>query len=257
MIKVNGLAKSYKGTNGIIHAVKPISFDVPSGTIVGLLGPNGAGKTTLLRMLASLLKPDEGSATVCGHDLAKRPTALRKNIGFLSPSTRLYGRLTVLEALVWFGRIYGVSQPKRRAAELLERLQLEAFAHHRCDTLSTGNHQKASLARAMIHNPPLLILDEPTTGLDVLVTEEVLEVLREAKREGRTVLLSTHIMRIAEQLCDHFVVINEGSLLGKGTLEELQRTTGERYLEDVFRVLLRTATPTDTTGQPQGEPPLT
>jgi len=246
MIKVEGLAKSYKGTNGIIQAVHPISFDVPSGSIVGLLGPNGAGKTTLLRMLASLLKPDEGTATVCGHSLSKRPTALRKNIGFLSPSTRLYGRLTVLEALVWFGRIYGVSNPKERAAELLDRLQLEAFAHHRCDTLSTGNHQKASLARAMIHNPPLLILDEPTTGLDVLVTEEVLEVLREARADGRTVLLSTHIMRIAEQLCDHFVVINEGQLLGKGTLEELQNLTGERYLEDVFRVLLRTTSSGDS-----------
>jgi len=246
MIKIEGLAKSYKGTKGIINAVQPISFEVPAGSIVGLLGPNGAGKTTLLRMLASLLTPDQGSATVCGHDLKKRSIALRRSIGFLSPSTRLYGRLTVLEALVWFGRMYNVPTPKARAAELLERLQLEEFAHHRCDTLSTGNHQKASLARAMVHNPQLLILDEPTVGLDVLVTEEVLAVLREARAEGRTVLLSTHIMPIAEKLCDQFVVINEGKLLGKGTLQELQAHTGEVYLDDIFRVLLRgTATPKD------------
>ena len=238
MITVDGLAKSYKGTHGIIQAVQPISFEVPTGSIVGLLGPNGAGKTTLMRMLASLLAPDAGTATVCGHPLGQRTTALRKNIGFLSPSTRLYGRLTVLEALVWFGRMYGVKRPKERAAELLDRLHLEPFAHHRCDTLSTGNHQKASLARAMVHNPQLLILDEPTTGLDVLVTQEVLEVLREIRQEGRTILLSTHIMRIAEQLCDRFVVINEGRMLGQGTLPELQQLTGAHYLEDVFRGLL-------------------
>ena len=210
MIEARGLTKRFAGPDGPLVAVDGLSFTVVPGTIVGLLGPNGAGKTTTLRMLGTLLAPDEGSATVAGHDVRSAPTKVRAALGFVSPDTGLYERLTVRETLRWFGRLYGVADARGRAEALIERFDLGPHADQRCTDLSTGNKQKASIARALVHDPPVLVFDEPTAGLDVLVGATLLEELERVRDEGRTVLFSTHVMREAERLCDRIVILHQG-----------------------------------------------
>lgn len=239
MIEARGLTKRFAGPDGPIVAVDDLSFEVSPGTIVGLLGPNGAGKTTTLRMLSTLLAPDEGVARIAGYDVREAPREVRAALGFVSPDTGLYERLTVRETLRWFGRLYGLSNPRERAEELIERFELTEHASQRCTHLSTGNKQKTSIARALVHDPPVLVFDEPTAGLDVLVGATLLAELERIRDEGRTVLFSTHVMREAERLCDRIVILHRGRALATGTLEELQDLTGERYLEDVFLTLVR------------------
>ncbi|MFT4623169.1 MAG: sodium transport system ATP-binding protein [Myxococcota bacterium] len=239
MIEARGLTKRFAGPDGPITAVDDLSFRVEPGTILGLLGPNGAGKTTTLRILGTLLAPDAGSATIAGHDVRADPAAVRAIIGFVSPDTGLYDRLTVRETLRWFGRLYGIANPRNRAEALIERFDLTDHADQRCSDLSTGNKQKTSIARALVHDPPVLVFDEPTAGLDVLVGATLLEELERVRDEGRTVLFSTHVMREAERLCDNLVIVHEGRALARGTWEALQAQTGEHYLEDVFLTLVR------------------
>ncbi|MFN0150926.1 MAG: ABC transporter ATP-binding protein [bacterium] len=223
-------------SRGPVHAVRGVSFEARAGEVFGLLGPNGAGKTTTLRMLSTILAPTSGRASVAGHDIAASPAAVRASIGYLSGDTGLYGRLTPREVLRYFGRLnaYPDRELNTRVDELVERFSMESFASVRCDRLSTGMRQKVSIARAVVHDPPVLILDEPTAGLDIIVAEGLLRFIQEIRDAGKCVIFSTHIMREAERLCDRIGILHEGELLAVETFGELQARTGKRYLEEIF-----------------------
>jgi sodium transport system ATP-binding protein len=237
MIKVESLTKRFLSPVPVT-AVDGVSFEVGAGEVLGLLGPNGAGKTTTLRMLATLIRPDGGRASLAGHELQVDPGAVRRSIGYLSASTGLYPRLTARELLHYFARIQGVPDPTARTEATIARFDLQGFADRRCEHLSTGMRQKVSIARATIHDPPILILDEPTAGLDVLVAQTLLTFVEEARAQGRTVVYSTHVMSEAERLCDRIAVVHQGRILEIGTLEALRDLTGERYLEAIFIALV-------------------
>jgi len=240
MIEVTALSKTFSGAPPV-QAVDEVSFTVGPGTIYGLLGPNGAGKTTTLRMLATLLRPDSGEASIAGHDLREDSQAVRQSLGYLSANTGLYGRLIPREFLLYFARLQGVDRPAQRCDELMERLGITKYAEQRCDALSTGMAQKVSIARAIVHRPPVLILDEPTSGLDVLVSQTVLEFVEQARAEGTCILYSTHVMSEAERLCDRIGILHEGRLLAEGTLEELKRRSGQPDLEAAFVSFVRSS----------------
>ncbi len=237
MVEVSGISKSFSDRKrGLFHAVDDVSFRCEEGRIYGLLGGNGAGKTTTLRMLATLLKPTRGRASVDGFDVASAPEAVRARVGFLSGGTALYGRLTAREMVEYFGRLHGLrgADLARRADALFENLEARDFQDRRCDNLSTGMKQKVSIARTLIHDPPVMIFDEPTSGLDVLTARAVLGFIRECRERGKTVIFSTHIMREAEKLCDNVGVIHRGRLVDEGSLAELYERHGESDLEEVF-----------------------
>ena len=239
MIRVQDLSKCFPGTNGRC-AVSGVSFEVGPAEVFGLLGPNGAGKTTALRMLATLLRPSSGRATVNGFDIVREAARVRAHIGFLSGDMGVYPRLSPREMLSFFGRLHGMSAARlaRRIPELFTLLDMESFADVRGDKLSTGMKQKAAIARAMLHDPPVLILDEPTAGLDVMAAQVVEAAVVEAKREGKCVLYSTHIMEEAEYLCDRIAVISDGRLKALGSMEELRAQTGSQRLREIFLNLL-------------------
>lgn len=228
---------------GEVQAVKGVDLDCRPGEIYGLLGPNGAGKTTTLRMLATILAPSGGSARIDGIDVATDPLEVRRRIGFLSGSTGLYSRLTARETLAYFGELHGLKGTtlETRVDELLDAFDMRGFENGRCEGLSTGQKQRVSIARAVIHNPPVLILDEPTTGLDILASSAMIEFIESRRSEGTCVLFSTHILSEAERLCDRIGVIFSGRMLAVGTLAELQERTGEEWLENVFKALVREA----------------
>jgi sodium transport system ATP-binding protein len=236
MIKVEGLTKRYART----VAVDNISFEVEKGQIVGFLGPNGAGKTTTLRLLATLLKPSSGTAVVNGFDVVKEPARVREQIGFLSGDMGLYGRLTPREILDFFGKLNGMEPDRRlkRIGELTALLEMQSFADVRTDKLSTGMKQKTAIARTMLHNPPVLILDEPSSGLDVPTARTIEAAIVEAKRAGKCIVYSTHVMEEAEYLCDRIGVISDGRLKMTGTMEELRAATGKQRLREIFLDLL-------------------
>ena len=213
-----------------------VSLRAEPGKIYGLLGANGAGKTTLLRMLATLLKPTSGTAVVAGHDVVKESEQVRANVGFLAASTALYGRLTAREMITYFGELNGMSYGaiKQRIDELTEQLDMHEFLDRRCDKFSTGMKQKTSIARTLIHDPKVMIFDEPTLGLDVMTSRSIVRFVRECKLQGKTVIYSTHMMNEVEKLCDMVGIIHDGSLLAEGTLEELKSTHGENDLEEIF-----------------------
>lgn len=243
-IEANGLEKTYHDPQrGTVQAVRGIDLDCRSGEIYGLLGPNGAGKTTTLRMLSTILAPSAGSARVAGVDVAADPLEVRRRIGFLSGSTGLYPRLTARETLEYFGRLHGLEEDalQERVDELLDRFRMRPFQDGRCEGLSTGQRQRVSIARAVVHDPPVLILDEPTTGLDILASSDMIEFIEARRGAGRCVLFSTHILSEAERLCDRIGVIYQGKMLAVGTKEQLRERTGQTWLEDVFRALVREA----------------
>jgi sodium transport system ATP-binding protein len=233
MIALRNVSKRFYNPEPVV-AVDQVSFSCEPGEIFGLLGPNGAGKTTTLRILSTLLQPDTGSVEVAGHDVRLAPEAVRQSIGFLSANTGLYGRLTASEMIRYFAELQEVADPAARTSALIERFDIGDFAHVRCDRLSTGMKQKVSIARAIVHDPPVLVFDEPTLGLDVLVAETLLQFIESCREAGRCVLFSTHIMREAERLCDRIGIIHHGRILAIGTLDELRAQTGEHYLEQVF-----------------------
>jgi len=236
MVEAQGLTKVFPSRKNPVRAVDGITFSCERGEIFGLLGPNGAGKTTTLRMLATILTPTAGSATVAGFDVKRDPDRVREQIGFLATETGLYDRFTARETIRFFGKINRLSDAEieRRTGELFSMLELEHLSDRRVGTFSTGERQKLSLARALIHDPPVLILDEPTFGLDVMAARAVVEAIRLFKRQGRTIILSTHIMRIAEKLCDQIGIIYHGRLHALGTLEELKARFSAPDLEEVF-----------------------
>jgi sodium transport system ATP-binding protein len=240
VIRVDRLTKAFVGPDHVpVKAVDAVSFGASPGEIVGLLGPNGAGKTTTLRMLATLVSADAGTAEVCGHDIRTDPVGVRRSIGYLSASTGLYGRLTAREMLTYIARLQGVVDVRARVDALLERFDIARFANVPCDRLSTGMKQKVSIARALVHAPPVLVLDEPTAGLDVLVTEELMRFLIDAKAHGTCVIYSTHVLAEVERLCDRAVVIHRGRVLADGTLAAVRG--GAPTFPEAFLALIRAA----------------
>ena len=236
-IDVRALSKSFFDEGrGEIHAVDGLSFDCRSGEVFGLLGANGAGKTTTLRMLSTILRPSAGSATVMGFDAVANPEDVRRSIGFYSASTALYPRLTARETLDFFARINGYppNQVPARVDSLIERFGITEYQNARVEKLSSGMKQKVSIARTVAHDPPVLIFDEPTVGLDVLNALEMVRVIRELREEGKAILFSSHIMSEVEKLCDRIGIVHRGKLLALGTLEELRQATSRHYLEDIF-----------------------
>ncbi len=247
MIQVHQLRKAFPGPDGRPQfAVDGVSFRAEPGQIVGLLGPNGAGKTTTLRMIATLVAPDSGTASVCGHSVgggarASEAADIRRSIGYLSANTGLYGRLTAREMLVYVARLQGVRAVDARVNALLEQFDIARFAAVPCERLSTGMKQKVNIARALVHDPRVLVLDEPTAGLDVLVTEELMQFLLAARAEGRCVLYSTHILAEVERLCDRAVIVHRGRVLADGTLAQVREQAGAATFPDAFLALIRGA----------------
>src|SRR6266566_5267810 len=237
MIEARGLSKRFQDKKrGEIRAVDDVSFTCQPGRIYGLLGANGAGKTTTLRMLATILEPTGGTALVCGHDIVERPEKVRSCVGFLSTATALYPRLTAQELVEYFGRLNGLDEAtlKKRVDDIFHRLDMNGFRDRRCDKLSTGMKQKTSIARTLVHDPPVMIFDEPTLGLDVMTTRIIVSFIRECRDNGKTVIFSAHVMSEVEKLCDTIGIIHDGKLLTEGTLAELRAKYGEQDLEEVF-----------------------
>ncbi len=237
MIEVEGLTKEFPGPDGKpVTAAGDVSFTVRPGEVFGLLGPNGAGKTTTLRMLCTVLKPTAGFATVAGHDIVADPGKVRRAIGFLSANTGVYDRMTAWEMVAYYGRLYGLTGDTlaARLDELFDTLQMNAFRDVPGGRLSTGMKQKVSIARALVYDPPVLIFDEPTAGLDILVQRAVLTSIAELRGRGKTILFSTHIMREVEKLCDRVAIMARGRVVAAGTLPELRAEYGEDDLEELF-----------------------
>jgi sodium transport system ATP-binding protein len=221
---------------GAVAAVSAVSLRVAPSEVVGLLGPNGAGKTTTLRMLAGILPPTGGRVLVGGVDIQADPLAARRRIGFLSGDTQLYQRLSPREVLRYFGRLYEVEEERlaARIEALVGELEMSGFADRPCGTLSSGQKQRANIARAFLHEPDVLILDEPTVALDVVSGQFIVESIRRQRAAGRAVLFSTHIMSEAEYLCDRILLLHQGRIIDEGTLAGLLEATGSPNLTDAF-----------------------
>lgn len=237
MITVKNLTKQFAQKDGeLLTAVDNVSFQVNKGEIVCLLGVNGAGKTTTMRVLSTVFEPTSGTAEIEGYDIVNQGDKVRENLGFLSGDTGLYTRLKVREFLRYFGDLYGLSRTEtdRKIAEMADLLDMNSFLDKKIDFLSTGMRQKVSIVRSIIHNPPVMILDEPTAGLDILTARNIVAFIKRSKEEGKSVLFSTHIMREAERLADRIVLIHAGRILAEGTLEELRAKTDCFDLDDIF-----------------------
>ncbi len=237
MIEAQHLTKTFHDKKrGEIHAVNDVSFHVRPGQIYGLLGANGAGKTTTLRLLATLLKPTGGWARIAGFDTVSEPHRVRANVGFLAASTALYARLTPREFVAYFGRLNGLTDREiaARTKRLADELDMHEFLDRRCDKLSTGMKQKTSIARTLIHDPAVMIFDEPTLGLDVMTARAIVRFVRDCRARGKAVIYSTHVMSEVEKLCDVVGIIHDGQLLAQGTVPELRERSGEQDMEEVF-----------------------
>jgi sodium transport system ATP-binding protein len=237
MIEARELTKTFRDRKrGEIHAADRVSFRVAPGQIYGLLGANGAGKTTTLRLLATLLQPTSGGASVAGFDIRTEARQVRANVGFLAASTALYGRLTARETITYFGRLNGLDDAviRSRLERLAAELEMHEFLDRRCDKFSTGMKQKTSIARTLVHDPAVMIFDEPTLGLDVMTARSIVKFVRECRARGKTVIYSTHVMSEVEKLCDVVGIIHGGRLLAEGTLPDLRARFGEPDMEEIF-----------------------
>ena len=240
MIEVHDLHKSFKTKTGVVKAVRGVSFSARDGEITGLLGPNGAGKTTTLRMLYTLMSPDAGRVTVDGLDATTQAEAVRRRLGVLPDARGVYKRLSARENIAYFGRLHGLAEADiaRRTAELSAALGMEDVLDRHAEGFSQGQRTKTAIARALVHDPRNVILDEPTNGLDVMTTRGLRDFLRQLRAEGRCVIFSSHIMQEVAALCDRIVVIAHGRVVAHGTPDELRTQTGESNLEDAFVQLI-------------------
>jgi len=232
VIEIDNISKRF----GEIQAIKEVSLQAPNGKITGLLGPNGAGKSTALRVLYGLLKPDEGSVKVDGIDVFhQRPEAQRK-LGVLPDAHGLYGRLSTREHISYFGRLHGVAENEleQQTDELIRLLDMQSIADRRTEGFSQGERMKVCLARALIHRPGNVVLDEPTNGLDVMTTRKVRELMLELKQRNITILFSSHLMHEVARLCDEIIIITSGKVVAQGTTSEIRSIAGEDNLEDAF-----------------------
>lgn len=240
MIEVRDLTKWFPAPDGVKMAVDAIRFTVQPGEVFGLLGPNGAGKTTTLRILCTVLKPSHGSATVAGFDVVTQASEVRRHVGFLSANTGVYDRMTAWEMVEYYGQLNEIPADvlQSRLEELFTTLQMNDFRDVPGGKMSTGMKQKVSIARALINDPPVLIFDEPTAGLDVLVQRAVLDNIKQLRGRGKTILFSTHIMREVEKLCDRVAVMSRGKIVACGTLNDLREMYKQDDLEELFFTLV-------------------
>ena len=241
MIEVQGLTKYYADLRrGRFVALDGLSFYALPGQIYGLLGPNGAGKTTALRILSTVLRPSHGTARVNGYDVVLQPSQVRRQIGFMSANTAVYDRMSAWEMVEYFGRLHGLppAELQQRMESLFEKFKMNDFRDVLGAKMSTGMRQKVSIARAIVHDPPVLIFDEATAGLDVLVARALLNRVAELRQNGKCIIFSTHIMREAEKLCDRVAIMHRGQILAEGTLEQLREAHGENDLEEIFFQLI-------------------
>lgn len=237
MIAVEKLEKRFRKPNGDpVLAVDGVSFSARPGEILGLLGPNGAGKTTALRILCTLLKPTGGKATIDGFDVVNQSDEVRKRIGFVSANTGIYDRMTAKEMIDYYGKMHGLvgSTLQHRVNELFEALNMKDISDVAGGKMSTGQKQKVSIARALIHDPPVLIFDEPTNGLDVLIQRVVIDQVKQLRDRGKCILYSTHIFREVEKACDRVAIIHRGKVLEAGTLREVRERHHQEDLEEIF-----------------------
>jgi sodium transport system ATP-binding protein len=232
MIRVIDLHKSF----GKITALRGVNFEAQDGSITGLLGPNGAGKTTTLRIIYTLLKPDQGSATIDGLDTSTHPVDVQNRLGVLPESQGLYPRLTSRENIRYYGRLHGLSGEmlEDKIDQIIQLLEMKEIENRRTDGFSSGQRVKVAIARALIHDPPNVLLDEPTNGLDVMSTRAMRNFVRRLRDEGKCVLLSSHIMQEVSALCDYIVILNKGEVVARGGAQELLDKTGQSNLEDAF-----------------------
>lgn len=241
MVETSGISKIFTDPKrGKIVAVDSVDFVALPGQVTGLLGINGAGKTTVLRMLSTVIQPTSGTGTVAGYSIQSQGQDVRRNIGFLSNSTALYGRLTAKEMLSYFGQLYGLrgDDLAGRIEGVIQRLNIGEFRDQLCDKLSTGQKQRVSIARAILHDPPVLFFDEPTAGLDVVTAQTIMEFIEEVRSTGKTVVFSTHIMSEVDRLCDQVTVIHQGRVCGRGSVPELKEQASEENLERAFLKLV-------------------
>jgi len=236
-ISMQGLTKKF----GDKVALDNFTLEIPAGVVFGLLGPNGAGKMTVVRILSTILKPTSGTATVNGYDILTQPELTRKSIGVLPEDTGLYDRLTAVETLRFYGGVQGLVGPEleERIEKLLQLLELYDRRNDRTAKYSRGMRQKLALARALIHDPPVLLLDEPTLGLDVMSTHAIRDYVKGIAKEGKTVLLNTNNMYEAQMLCERLALINKGSLRASGTVSDLETLANTKGLDEVFINLVR------------------
>ncbi|MCC7129735.1 MAG: ABC transporter [Anaerolineae bacterium UTCFX2] len=232
MIQATNLRKTF----GKITAVDDVSFEAPDGKITGLLGPNGAGKTTTLRMIYTLYQPDCGTAVVDGMNCAERPVEVRQAIGALPDSHGLYARLTSRENVRYYGQLHGMRGKALEDSidELLDLLDMRDIEHRRTQGFSSGQRVKVAIARALVHRPPNVLLDEPTVGLDVMSTRAMRDFIRQLRDQGRCVVFSSHIMQEVSALCDNIIIIDRGRVVASGSPDDLLRQTGQADLEDAF-----------------------
>lgn len=240
MVKSEGISKRFVDGKKEITAVNAVDFLAEPGQIHALLGVNGAGKTTFLRMLSTVIQPTSGTATLNGFSIIDNAAQVRQSIGFLSTSTALYGRLTGREMLSYFGSLYGFSgsELKDRVQSAIAQTNAESFCDQLCDRMSTGQKQRISIARAIVHEPPILLFDEPTAGLDILAAQTVLEFLESARQKNKTIVFSTHNMNEVERLADRATAIHQGEVKGTGTLDDLRNQTNQSTAELAFLSLI-------------------
>lgn len=243
MIAIEHLSKTFETAQRVIQAVDDVSFQVRPAEVYGLLGPNGAGKTTVMRMILGLLRPDSGYAEINGVRSRDQPEQIKRQVGFVSASAGVYQWLTGREMLAFFGEIYGMPEAELapRIDELAEILQLGRFLDQGCATLSTGQKQRLSLARALMHDPPVMMLDEPTLGLDVVGSQVIFDYIDLLKQRDKAIILCTHRLEQAQRVCSRFGLLHQGRMVLEGTLAELQEKTGRQDLVDMFVDLLRPA----------------
>ena len=237
MIATQNLTKVFQDKKrGEIRAVDSVNIECRPGRVYGLLGLNGAGKTTLMRLLSTSLKPTFGTAQVAGFDILQEPEKVKGKIGFLSSDTGLYHRLTAEETVSYFGKLNGMNDDKlkSRVDEMFDRFGMNEFRKRRVDKLSTGMKQKISIARTFVNDPEVLILDEPTIGLDVVTSRGIIQFIKESKQADKCILFSTHVMWEAQKLCDDIAIIHKGRILEVGTLDQLRAKTGLTDLDDIF-----------------------
>ncbi len=251
MIEVNQIGKHYQdGDSNPFWAIRDVSFRVNPGEILGLLGPNGAGKTTLLRILSTVLAPTTGNAWVNGHEVVQAPEMVRRNIGFASANTAVYDRMTGWEFVEYFGKLYEIPAEdlEQRMVTLFTDFQMDNLKEVFCGKMSTGMKQKISIARALIHNPDVLIFDEATLGLDILAARSVIQTVSRLRDQGKCIVFSSHIMREVEKLCDRVAILHGGTIVAQGSKKELATQFAEPDLEEIFFRII--STPADVQTKP-------